>query len=93
MRILVDDLSEVFGDGSPVRFRLGQRTIEVIDVLDRWQGTTTEHFRVRGSDEHTYVLRRDRTAGTAGVWEMVSYTHKNSQGTAPGSFDRNRLLH
>ena len=93
MRILVEDFSEVFGNGSPVRFRLGERTIEVVDVLDRWQGTTTEHFRVRGNDEHTYVLRCERAPGTAGTWEIVSYTHKNSQGTAPGSPDRNRLLH
>ena len=93
MRILVDDLSEVLGDGSPARFRLGEQTIEVVDVLDRWHGTTTEHFRVRGHDEHTYVLKCERAPGTVGAWEMVSFTHKNSQGTAPGSLDRDRLLH
>ena len=55
-------------------------------MLDRWEGRDVDHFRVRGDDGHTYVLKRARaTCGDSGedTWEMVSFTHRDSQRTSP----------
>jgi len=69
-------------DSSPERFRLGNHSIEVVDVLDRWHGRDADHFRVRGDDGHTYVLRCTHTAEDLRAWEMVSFTHKDSRGSS-----------
>ena len=81
MRVHVDIAATASGGQGPARFRLGSRTVEVVAVLDRWPGGDADHFRVAGDDGHTYVLRRGRTAEPD--WEMVSFTHRDSQGTSP----------
>jgi hypothetical protein len=90
MRIHVE--ARVLGDMTPTRFTLGRQTIEVTDVLDRWRGQNIDHFRVRGDDEHIYVLKRARTPGCDDAWEMVSYTHKDSRGTGPDVPDETTSL-
>lgn len=84
MRIQVEVLSGPGGDGTPSRFRLGDRMVEVIELVDRWQGKDADYFRVRGDDGHAYVLKWERSPGDSEPWEIVSYTHKDSQGTRPG---------
>lgn len=92
MRIHVDMHSRSDGDAAPGRFRLGNRTIEVVDLLDRWQGKDTDYFRVLGDDEHTYVLKLIRSPGSVEPWEIVSFTHKDSRGTRPGELNDTTLL-
>ena len=78
MRVTVVAYSGHTANERPLRFTLGERTIEVTDILDRWYGETDRYFRVSGNDGHTYVLKYiegdDR-------WELVSFTRKDSQGT------------
>jgi hypothetical protein len=80
MRVKVDAYSGHTANERPVRFTLGERTLEVVDVLDRWYGERERYFRVCANDGNTYVLkytdREDR-------WELVSFTHQGSQGTDP----------
>ena len=38
------------GEETPRRFFLGERTIEVADILDRWLGPVHRYFKVRGDD-------------------------------------------
>ncbi len=82
MKVHVDIPAVRVGDSSPERFRLGSQSIEVVDVLDRWHGRDADHFRVRGNDGHTYVLRCTHTAEHLRAWEMVSFTHKDSRGSS-----------
>lgn len=93
MRVRVEPLTETLDGMSPARFSLGDSTIEVIDVVDRWHGECTEHFRVLGSDGHMYVLKREGQPHDPGAWEMVSFTHKDSRGTGPGAPRGARVLH
>ncbi len=93
MRIRVEPLGGTLDDISPARFRLGECLIEVVDVVDRWHGESTEHFRVLGSDGHMYVLRRQGGSADTQAWEMVSFTHKDSQGTGPTPREGFRVLH
>lgn len=58
------------GEETPVRFRLGDRVVEVNEVLDRWLAPDHRYFKVR-TTEGTYILRNDMTSGE---WELVSFT-------------------
>jgi hypothetical protein len=58
------------GDETPLRFRMGERVIEVEEVLDRWLAPDHGYFKVRGGDGATYILRHDVTTGQ---WELWMY--------------------
>jgi hypothetical protein len=42
---------------SPMRFYLGERCIEVTEVLDRWLDPAHRYFKLRGDDDGIYILR------------------------------------
>ena len=82
---------EAFGTGKQglSRFVLGERTIEVDDLLDRWYGERVDYFRVRGMDGHFYVLKHVRCED---LWELTSFTRSESSGTSIGTAAP-RVLH
>jgi hypothetical protein len=47
------------GEESPRRFFLGERAIEVVDIVDRWLDPAHRYFKVRGDDGGVYILRHD----------------------------------
>jgi len=71
------------------RFVLGERTIEVDGLLDRWYGERVDYFRVRGVDGHLYVLKHVRGDD---CWELTSFTRRESGGTSVGTAAP-RVLH
>jgi len=88
MRIRVECRAERAADG-PLRFVLGDYTIEVDDLLDRWYGDDADYFRVRGGDGHLYVLKHVREPDG---WELTSFTRRESGGTSVGTAAP-RVLH
>jgi hypothetical protein len=54
------------GEETPVRFRLGDRVIDVDAVLDRWLAPDHRYFKLKTADG-TYVLRNDIASGE---WEL-----------------------
>ena len=88
MRIQVVCNSERAATG-PERFVLGEETIEVDDLLDRWYGDDADYFRVRGNDGHLYVLKHVRGHDR---WELTSFTRRGSRGTGVGTASP-RVLH
>ena len=80
MRVKVDAYSGCAGNERPRRFTLGERTLDVVDVLDRWYGEHERYFRVCANDGATYVLKYTDSDDS---WELVSFTHQRSQGTDP----------
>ena len=58
------------GEETPVRFRLGDRFVEVRDVVDRWLAPDHRYFKVRGQDGDIYILRNDVTSGD---WELTLF--------------------
>jgi hypothetical protein len=80
MRVIVEAHSGYMANERPLRFTLGERVIEVTEILDRWYGETDRCFRVSGSDGHIYVLRY---IPAEDQWELASFTRKDSQGTSP----------
>ena len=61
---------------TPRRFTLGDRHVEIAEVLDRWLAPDHRYFKVRGADGHLYILRHDAAAGR---WELTMFR----AGTAP----------
>ncbi len=55
-------------DLMPERFVLAGRGLEVDAVIDRWFGPTYTYFKVRASDDRTYILKHDRSEDG---WELL----------------------
>ncbi|WP_437815858.1 hypothetical protein [Sorangium sp. So ce1078] len=51
-------------------FTLGERRVQVTEILDRWPGGDHLYFKVRGHDGARYILRRDFEIL---VWELEVY--------------------
>ena len=60
------------GEETPRRFRLGQREIEITDVVDCWLTPDHRYFRVQDAQGDRYVLRHD-VGGDR--WELTSVRH------------------
>ena len=78
MKIKVECYSGYKGNEGPTRFVMGNRSVEVEQVVDRWYGENASYFRVLGNDENLYILKGPIADGD---WELVSFTHKDSRGT------------
>lgn len=70
MNIKVECYSGYRGEETPRRFSLGERNIEVKDVLDRWLAPDHRYFKVLGDDGGIYILRHDVREWR---WEMTFF--------------------
>lgn len=59
MEIRVECYAGYRGEQEPSVFWLGERRLEVRELLDRWIGPDYRYFRVKADDGDLYVLRRD----------------------------------
>lgn len=58
------------GEESPRRFFLGDRAVEVVEIIDRWLGPEHRYFKLRGDDGGVYILRHDTGQQR---WELTLY--------------------
>lgn len=58
------------GEQEPREFFLGERPVQVIEVIDRWIAPDHRYFKCRGSDGDIYILRQDVAADR---WELTMY--------------------
>ncbi|UCE88120.1 MAG: hypothetical protein JSW10_07010 [Pseudomonadota bacterium] len=70
LRLRVECYAGYRGEEAPRRFYLGDREIEVTEVLDRWQGLEHRYFKVRGDDGGIYILRHDTESQ---AWDLTMY--------------------
>lgn len=73
MQVRVECYSGYKADERPVRFHLGEKTLEVAEILDRWYGEEHEYFKVRADDGNTYLLRHLRKDDR---WELTMFQGK-----------------
>ncbi len=71
MEIRVECYAGYRGEQEPRAFWLGERRLEVREILDRWIGPDYRYFRVKTDDENLYVLRRDDTSDR---WTLGAFT-------------------
>jgi hypothetical protein len=58
------------GEETPRRFRLGERSVDVREVLDQWHAPDHRYFKVRGDDGDAYILRHDMVRDR---WELTMF--------------------
>ena len=63
------------GEETPRRFWLGERVINVTDVIDRWLAPDHRYFKVAGDDGAQYILRHDPSADR---WEMTFFRYRSA---------------
>jgi len=56
------------GEQTPIRLRLGDRFVQVDEILDRWLAPDHRYFKVRTADG-IYILRNDVAAD---MWELTA---------------------
>jgi hypothetical protein len=74
--IRVESYAGYKGEERPVRFYLGERTLEVMDILDRWYHPNSADFKVKTSDGKTYILRHHQ--GEESFWTLESLVREGS---------------
>lgn len=55
---------------TPRRFYLGERCIEVAEVIDRWLDPAHRYFKLRGDDDGIYILRHSLEED---IWELILF--------------------
>lgn len=73
MKIRVDCYSGYRGEETPRRLLIGERAIEVVEVLDQWLAPDHRYFKVLGDDGATYIVRHDMTSLQ---WELTLFEEK-----------------
>jgi hypothetical protein len=68
--VRVEAYSGFKADERPLRFQLGERWLQVEEVLDRWYDPHAIYFRVRASDGALYVLRHSAPGDR---WTLEAY--------------------
>lgn len=68
MLIKVEAYSGYRADERPRAFTIGDKTVSVEEVLDRWYGEDHEYFKLKAGDGCTYIIRHDRSKD---VWGLV----------------------
>jgi hypothetical protein len=63
------------GEETPRAIRLGERRIEVAEVLDQWLAPDHRYFKVRGDDGDIYLIRQDVAAE---AWELTMFERGRS---------------
>jgi hypothetical protein len=70
MRVEVECYAGYRAEETPRALRLGDRRVEVVDVIDRWLAPDHRYFKLRGNDGGTYIVRYDAERDE---WELTLY--------------------
>ena len=70
MKIRVETYDGYRAGERPLRFHIGAKKREVLEVLDRWFGEDHDYFKVIADDGGVYVLRYNRSEDS---WELTQY--------------------
>lgn len=76
LTVRVECYSGYRGEESPRRFFLGERAVDVVEVIDRWLDPEHRYFKLRGDDGGVYILRHEVSSD---AWELTLY----DSGTVP----------
>jgi len=68
--VRVECYSGFKADERPLRLHLGERTLAVVEVEDRWYSPGQTYFRVLTSDGDRYILRHTEAQD---VWSLAAY--------------------
>jgi hypothetical protein len=70
MQIRVECYAGHRGEETPRALLIGERRVEVAELLDRWLAPDHRYFKLQGRDGGVYIVRHEVTSGT---WELTMY--------------------
>jgi hypothetical protein len=85
MRIRVECHAGDRGEEEPIALFLGERRLEVTEVVDRWLASDHRYFKVRVGDGRQFVLLHDEVHH---AWELAALV-----GSAVGAHRTGKTLH
>jgi hypothetical protein len=68
MEIVVECYAGYREEETPRRFSIGERSVEVARVIERWITPDYRYFRLAADDGRMYVIRQGVASGK---WELV----------------------
>ncbi len=74
LEVVVECYAGYRGEETPRRFLMGQRTVEVKAVLDRWLSPNHRYFKVIGDDKGLYIIRHDIIFH---IWQLTFFKQVN----------------
>jgi len=77
MKLRVECYAGYKGEETPRAFHLGDRRVEVKEVLDQWLAPDHRYFKVAASDGDVYVLRHDEATGD---WTLGAFRRADPEG-------------
>ena len=69
-KVEVESYAGYKADERPMRLRLGERSLEILEVEDRWYSPGETYFRVRVEGGDRYVLKHVQAQD---VWSLEGY--------------------
>jgi hypothetical protein len=69
-KVEVESYAGYKADERPMRLRLGERRLEILEVEDRWYSPGETYFRVRVEGGDRYVLKHMQAQD---VWSLEGY--------------------
>jgi hypothetical protein len=63
------------GEETPRRFRLGERQVEIGEVVDAWLAPDHRYFKVQDTQRDLYILRHDVTSSR---WELTFWKRRSA---------------
>lgn len=79
MEIRVESYAGYRDQEEPWAFWLGERQLEVAELIDRWLSPEHRYFKLRATDGDFYILRYDEAQG---IWELGAFTRSQTTATA-----------
>lgn len=79
LTVQVECDADHLGEETPRRFFMGEKPIEVEEVIDRWLAPEYSYFKVRGTGKDIYILRHDVLKER---WELTLFQSGKYDGSA-----------
>jgi hypothetical protein len=79
LQVCVECYAGYRGEETPRCFSIGDRDVQVLEVLDRWLSPDHRYFKLKGDDGDTYILRHDTAADR---WELTLF-QRGDRSSAP----------
>ncbi len=67
-KVKVNAYSGYKANERPLSFVMDRKTIEVLEIIDRWYGVESDYFKILGQDGMLYILKWHRLLD---VWLVV----------------------
>ncbi len=76
LKIAVHAYSGYRASERPARFELGEGSLEVCRILDRWYGPDYMYFKILAEDGNRYILKYDERLD---VWELEYFKRSDQK--------------